>query len=39
MQIVPAGDPGMLSLLHRQMGVDILITANTHEHKVCAAEV
>ena len=33
-QVVPWGDAHALSLLHRQMGVDILVTGHTHEHKV-----
>ncbi|GFH31147.1 vacuolar protein sorting-associated protein 29 [Haematococcus lacustris] len=33
-QVVPAGERASLSLLHRQLGVDILVTGHTHEHKV-----
>ncbi|KAL6760113.1 subunit of retromer complex [Haematococcus lacustris] len=37
-QVVPAGERASLSLLHRQLGVDILVTGHTHEHKVLKCE-
>eukprot|EP00798_Chlamydomonas_sp_ICE-L_P015927 gene15927-22060_t len=33
-QVLPWGDPDSLSLLQRQMDVDILVTGHTHEHKI-----
>ncbi|KAF5843835.1 subunit of retromer complex [Dunaliella salina] len=37
-QVIPWGDQGGLSLLHRQLGVDVLVTAHVHEHKIVKTE-
>ena len=33
-QVVPWGEQDMLAQMQRQLGVDILISGHTHEHKV-----
>mmetsp|Transcript_37489 Transcript_37489/g.94632 ORF Transcript_37489/g.94632 Transcript_37489/m.94632 type:complete len:203 (-) Transcript_37489:53-661(-) len=37
-QVIPWGSPSSLSLLHRQLGVDVLVTAHSHEHKIVKTE-
>eukprot|EP00199_Chlamydomonas_sp_CCMP681_P006335 CAMPEP_0119102880 /NCGR_PEP_ID=MMETSP1180-20130426/1485_1 /TAXON_ID=3052 ORGANISM="Chlamydomonas cf sp, Strain CCMP681" /NCGR_SAMPLE_ID=MMETSP1180 /ASSEMBLY_ACC=CAM_ASM_000741 /LENGTH=189 /DNA_ID=CAMNT_0007087257 /DNA_START=32 /DNA_END=601 /DNA_ORIENTATION=- len=37
-QVSPFGDPAALARLHRQLGVDILVTGHTHEHKILKTE-